>query len=383
MKVTVLQEDLSKALSIASRFTSPKVQLPVLANVLLSASKNVLKICATNLEISICVSIGAEIEEEGEITLPARTVTDIVINLQKGKITLENKNDTLLLSARGFSSKLTGMSASDFPSVPQGVGKKSFTLSAKDVASALSLVLPSVSVDESRPILTGVLVIFSEGKLQFVATDGFRLSRKELSVEGISDDAKIIVPKGILLELLRLKDESENIELSYTKEENQLVCQIGKAIVSSRLIDGEFPDFERIIPKITTMSIHVGKADFLRAVKIASIFARDSANVVKFAVGESVLTVSAESPAKGTQSTEVEAEVTTKNDDTAVIPVKAETQTNKFVIAFNCKFLEDYLNVIEGEEVTIECVDQSTACIFKDASLSNFLHIIMPIRLQN
>jgi DNA polymerase III subunit beta len=371
MKVTVLQEDFSKALAIASRFTSPKVQLPVLANVLLTAEKNSLLLSATNLEISVCLSTGCEIEEEGSITIPARTLFDIVTNLAKGKVTLETKGDTVSINAKGFKSTVTGMNASDFPGVPKMLGKISFPLSSKDFSDALSKVMPAVSIDESRPILTGVLFIFNEAKMQLVATDGFRLSKKALSTES-KGDSRIIVPKGILAELIRLKDEDEKIELSYTKEDNQLIVRVGKSIISSRLIDGDFPDFERIIPKSTTMAITLGTADFARAVKIASVFARDSANVVKLKVNKKSVEVMAESSQKGNQSTELDADVKVSGD-----------VSDNFVIAFNCKFLEDFINSAAGDEIEIDCTDPSAPCVFKDLSSPEFLHIIMPIRLQN
>jgi DNA polymerase III subunit beta len=378
MKITVLQEEFSKALSIASRFTSPKVQLPVLANVLLSAEKSSLYISGTNLEISVSTTIGAEVSEEGKITIPARTLFDIIGNLSKGKVELESKGDTLTISSRGFTSTVTGMNAADFPVIPRSLGKNAFGLSSKELLSALNSILFSVSIDESRPLLTGVLWILENKKVTFVATDGFRLSRRFMSAD-ISDNAKIIVPKGILLELARLKDptEEEKVEVSYTKEENQLVCRIGNTIFSSRLIDGDFPPFERIIPKETNMSMSLGKSELLRAIKIASVFARDSANVVKCKLHKAEegkenmsLEVFAESPAKGNQSTTIEAEVTGKTE-------------GEFVIAFNCKFLEDFLSFTEGEEVVISCVDVNTAAIFKDPTNPDFLHIIMPIRLQS
>ncbi len=392
MKVTVLQEDFSKALAIASRFTSPKVQLPVLANVLLTAEKNSLLLSATNLEISVCLSTGAEIEEEGSITIPARTLFDIVANLAKGKITLETENDTVHISAKGFKSTITGMNGEDFPGVPRAIGKQSFSVEAKDLTEALSSVLYAVSIDESRPILTGVLFIIKDGEVQLVATDGFRLSKKILKTE-VHGDSRIIVPKGILQELIRLKDEDTKIEISYTKEDNQLICKVGKSIISSRLIDGDFPDFERIIPKATTMSITLGTSEFVRAVKIAAVFAKDSANVVKMNVRDKNVEIMAESSQKGNQSTELEAEVKllgSKSDGTVIpaeaglgVPLRETYSDNSIIIAFNCKFLEDFINNAQGEEIEIDCTDVSAPCIFKDLSTPEFLHIIMPIRLQS
>lgn len=376
MKLTVLQDEFAKALLIATRFTSSKVQLPILNNILLTAQKNGVTITATNLEISVSFFLGAEIEKEGSITVPARTLFDIVSNLKKGQITLEKKDEKLRILAEGFSGTITGMPSDDFPPVPNALSKNSFSVSTKELSKALSSILFAVSVDESRPILTGALFIIAEGKLSLVATDGFRLSHTDIHVDG-KGNARIIIPKGILQELVRLKDEDEVIQCSYAKEENQLVCKLGKAIISSRLIEGEFPDFERIIPKETTTRIIVGKSDFIRAIKIAAVFAKDSSNVVTCKVGENVIHISAESPQKGNQSTELEAEIK-KNANSPL-----RNSNEEFTIAFNCKFIEDFISDVNGDEIEIGCTDVSSPVIFKDLSNPNFLHIIMPIKLQN
>ncbi len=378
MKVTVLQEDFAKALSLSLHFTSPKVQLPILANVALIAEKNNLKICCTNLEISICISIGGEVEEEGSITVPSRVLTDIIVNLTKGKILIESKDEKITLTAKDFSANLLGVSANDFPIIPQALNDNSLSVPLRDLINALSLILPAVSFDESRPILTGVLFIFKKDVLSFVATDGFRLSQKSIPVKTTKEE-RMVVPKGILQEIVRLKDEGEVFELSPETQENQLVAKCGKSILSSRLIDGAFPDYERIIPKETSINIILERQDFLKAIKIASVFAKDSANVIKIKIGKAVLEIFAESPQKGKSSTTIEAKVT--RTEIPERPKEAEGE-EEITIAFNCKFLEDFVMSSHGEEIEISCNDSSTPTIFKDPEDSDFLHIIMPIKLQ-
>jgi len=199
---------------------------------------------------------------------------------------------------------------------------------------------------------------------------------------------------------VRLKEEHQSISFSYSKEENQLICKVGTSIISSRLIDGEFPDFNRIIPKATKFSVHVGVSEFIRALKIASVFAKDSANVLKLVLHKESISVTAESPTKGSQSTEIEAEVSGisspsdtnviqgKRDSTSVILERSdneaiESHKNSFILAFNVKFLEDYMNTRSGEEIELAGNEPTTPVIFKDLSDSELLHIIMPIKLQS
>ena len=385
MKLTIPQESFARALNIASRFTTPKVQLPILANVYLSAKKNTLTISATNLEISVSLQIPSDITEDGDITIPARTLTDIITNLKKGDVSISTDDALVLIKASGFNGKVPGMPGDDFPVVPKELGKTAISIKTADFSDALSKMLYAVSVDESRPILTGVLCILKNKELTLVSTDGFRLSKTTLALD-TEGEGTFIVPKGIVSEIVRTKDEGDTLSFSYTKEENQFICKIGNTILSSRLIDGNFPDFDRIIPKTTTTTILVGKSDLLRAVKIASIFAKDSANVIKMKIGESDLSISADSSQKGNEETVIDAEVSDSNK-------KGESNTTNHLsialdgtsqaIAYNCKFIEDFLSNMIGDELSISLTTPSAPTIFSDLKDTGFLHIIMPIKLQS
>jgi DNA polymerase-3 subunit beta len=374
MKLTIPQESFARALNIGSRFTTPKVQLPILANVYLSAKKNTLTISATNLEISVSLQIPAEIGEDGDITIPARTLTDIISNLKKGDVTLSTDDSLVHIKATGFSGKITGMSGDDFPQVPKELGKTPVSIGTSDFSNALSKMLYAVSVDESRPILTGVLCILKDKELTLVSTDGFRLSKTTLPLNS-EGEGTFIIPKGIVSEIVRTGGEGDTLSFSYTKEENQFICKIGNTILSSRLIDGNFPDFDRIIPKATTTTITVGKSDLLRAVKIASIFAKDSANVIKVKVGQHDLSISADSSQKGNEETTIDAEIVEKSPNNPNLP--------NISIAYNCKFLEDFLSNMIGDELSISLTNPSSPTIFSDLKDIGFLHIIMPIKLQS
>lgn len=377
MKLKVLQESFSKALSITSRFTSNKIQLPILANVLLSASKNKLFISATNLEMAISIPLGAKVERDGEITIPARVISELVGNLTPGQISLDAEKEILKIAAQGFSSSLSGINSSDFPVVPHELDKKEVSIKSNDFKHSLNKVLFAVSSDETRPVLTGVLVVLNKDDITFVSTDGFRLSKKRIKLSSsVKDETKLIIPKNTLSELSRLEVSSDSqLVFSFNRSDNQILFNLQEMILTSRIIEGDFPDYEKIIPKDSRLKVKVDKSDLLRAVKLASVFARESANVIKVKVKKASVFVSAESSHSGSQETELDARV----EDEAETLKDGED----YVIAFNYKFLEDFLGSCEGENVQINLSDANSPALFLDEEDKSFIHIIMPVRLQS
>lgn len=373
MKLQVLQENLEKAVSTTSRFASARAQLPILSNILITTKKSKVYISSTNLEISASVSIGAKIEEEGEISIPAKVISELVSNLPKETITLSSEKEQLKVSTPGFTSTVLGMNASDFPKVPNSIDKeKSIEFSQEELTKALSQVLFATSIDETRPVLTGVLFLFKKNTLSLVATDGFRLSRMNMYVKLASETLEnIVIPKNVLTELSRSIQGSENTLLEVQNKEKQIVFGVGNTIFSSRLLEGEYPDFEKIIPKELPIKVLVDKEEFLRAVKLASIFARESANIVKIKLSKDSIKVSAESGSAGSQETNVDAKITAEGPELA-----------EWEIAFNFKFLEDFIHSVTGEEIKMEFSGVSTAAVFTDSTDGNYLHLIMPVKVQ-
>lgn len=369
MKLTVLQENLAKAVNQASRFASQRSQLPILGNILLKATKTKLTISSTNLEISILTQIGAKIEEEGEISIPSKVISELVSNLPKEQVTLESEKEQLKITTSGFNSKVLGMNASDFPKIPNNLTKP-LILPTKEILESLSQVIFATSTDETRPILTGVLVILDVNNLVLVATDGFRLSQKKIKFSAQKESfgkQKIVIPKGVLTELGRSLDEVSEVQLEIQEKDKQVIFGLGDVVLSSRLLEGEYPDFEKIIPKSSSISVRLDKEDFLRAVKLASIFARDAANIVKIKLLKDSVKVLAESSTSGSQETQVEA--------------KVEGEVKDFEIAFNFRFLEEFLHSIKGEEVKMEFTTTDKAGVFIDSSDPEYLHLIMPVRV--
>lgn len=374
MKFEVLQENFSKAVATASKFASTKAQLPILGNILLTVQKSKVLVCSTNLEVSVSVSVGAKVEEEGEISIPSKLLNEIISNLPKETISLTSDKEQLKISAQGFSSTLLGMDSSDFPKVPTSIGKDSrIVLPQENFLKSLSQVLFSTSMDETRPVLTGVLFIWNKNSLILVATDGFRLSQKKVEIPGGPQSSRIILPKMILSEITKSQNLGEEILFDIKEKDKQAVFGIGDTVLSSRLLEGDYPDFEKIIPKTSSCTVLTDVQELLRAVKLASVFSRDNANIVKIKLLKDSLKVTAESSSSGSQETNVDAKVESNSP---------EVSAGKFEIAFNYKFLEDFLHSVAGDEVSMRFVNANSAGVFGDTSDKSYLHLIMPVKLQ-
>ena len=366
MKLQVLQDKLSKAVSTASRFASPKAQLPVLGNILLKASKNKLLVNATNLELSISISVGAKIESEGELTVPAKVFSEIIGNLNPGTVVLESDKESLIVQSENFKGNVAGMNSSDFPKIPESIGAEKIEIKAEDWDSVFDKVLFSVSVDDTRPALTGVLFVFKEGSIDFVSTDGFRLSRKSLSVAGMKPGKSIIVPRSVLSEVGRVGD-GELVTMSFDAENGQIVAELGDTVLASRLISAGYPDYEKIIPGASEFSVNVDRGELLKAIKIAGVYGRESANVIKLLFDKDKVQILAESKTLGKEESSIDA--------------KVDGEVMKSAIAFNFKFIEDFIGVC-SDSVSMNFTNQDAAGVFSDTKDKDFLHLIMPVKIQ-
>jgi len=366
MKLLVLQENFSKALQLSSRFVSTRAQLPVLSNVLLKSNKTKLFLLATNLEISIATSIGAKVEADGSITIPARTLSDIVSNLPKGALTLETKDEHLSIEMQNFDATLMGISSSEFPSIPETIPQTAFHIKREEFTKALSQVVFSASSDETRPVLTGVLFTTLGDTLVLVGTDGHRLSQKKINLPDAQKVPNAIVPKSALLEVTRFGADEEMLSFAVNNEDKQVLFGSGDTVLSSRLIDGEFPPFEKIIPKQSTVTVRVDHAELLRAVKVASVFARDSGYIGKMKVLSDKIEITAESSKSGSQKMSVDAKV----------------EGDGIEVMYNLRFVEEFLQVVSGSEITISLTDSNAPGLFQDSSDKSFLHLIMPVKIQ-
>jgi len=373
MKVTVSRKSLSEGLTIASRFATSRAQLPILGNILFEAVNNKLNISATNLEMSVSLSIASKIEKEGKITVPAKVIYELVSNLNSESVSIDVEKEQIFIKSENFSSRVSGINASDFPFIPNVLGKNAMNLDPVKVTSSIAKVIYSVSSDETRPTLTGILLIFIKDNLSYVATDGFRLSKKDVPFKNTNPELKIILPKGVLVELERLTSD-EKVLFEYKKDDKQVVFKIGEIVLSSRIIEGEFPDFEKIIPRDSKLNLEVDKNDLMQGIKLASVFARDASNVVRFLISEKLFTITAESSQVGSQENNIDAKI--KCSDKQIFGDGKE-----FIIAFNYKFIEDFLNSVDGNDLEILLNDANSPGVFRDLEDKDFLHLIMPVRI--
>lgn len=362
MKATVLQKDLAKVLSYTSRFVSARAQLPILSNIVLVAKGNKLTVKATNLEISISAPIGASVEKEGEIAVPAKIFSELISTLHTEKIAFSLEEETLHIESEGFKANVSGLNTSDFPEIPDAVSV-GIVLPADVFSEAVGKVIFSSSPDDTRPALSGVLMYSKDSMLSFVSSDGFRLSKKDVLLKE-KVETRIILPKTILLELLRICSDEEKINIKVEEADKQIMFGVGDNVLSSRLVEGEYPTFEKIIPTSSSIKASVSKDEFQGAVKTAAVFARDGANIVKLALSEEGIVVSAESARSGSQEAKVAAKIEGPNLD----------------ILYNYRYVEDFLNIVKGEGVVMKFNNSDASGIFLDASDENYLHLIMPVK---
>ena len=374
MQLSLLQENLNSALSNVSRFVSSKAQLPILNNILLSTDNGRLKLSATNLELSINYWIGAKIEQEGSITLPAKEITEFVSYLPAGKIDLGlNKTGLLMLSSAKTESSFTTIPSLDFPAFPKINPDTAFELDLPLLSQTISQIAFSAAIDDSRPILTSILCHFTPNNLTLVATDGFRLSLKNIKLidpiklKSKQEDFSFLIPAHSLMEVVKLAKDTPKIKIGLTADEHQVIFVLDDIELISRLIEGEYPDYQRIIPESYTTKIFVNKEEFSQAIKIASVFAKESANVVKFNIKSSSIDLTANAPQIGQNKVSVDARV----------------QGDPLEIAFNYKFISDFLTVCKSEEISLELNETLTPASFHDQSDPSYTHIIMPVRLQD
>ena len=379
MKFKISQSDFSKTLSVASRSILTKANLPILSNVLISTSKNKLEILSTNLETATKASTSCQTEIEGKITIPGRTLLEFVSQLPEGEVTFEKLGEEVLISTKGYNARIPTIAPEEFPAIPKIEKGDEVKIKTEDFVRGVAEVAFCAAQDEGRPILTGVLCEFKGNKLSLVATDGYRLSFREIPIEKSPGEKniKIVVPARAVSEVAKVivenLDGDDQLSLVIADSLNQINFKVGNVEFTSRLIEGEFPGWQKIIPSSFTTKTRLPKSEFIKLVRIAAIFARDSGNIVRLklenasASKKGTLTVLANTAQVGSTDAQIEAEMIGKGGE----------------IAFNFRYLLEVLSIISGEEVNFEMIEslnpgRITATDDKD----NFFHIIMPVRLQ-
>jgi len=375
MNVSVMQENLARGLQTVSRAVSSRATLPVLANVLLKTQDAGLKLTATNLGIGISSWVPGKVEGEGEITVPAKLITDLVASLPNQRIDLELsvKDRTLKLTCGGSRASIKGIEANEFP-VVAAIGEAPTTaVASRALREALTEVVFAAASDESRPILTGVLTRFAGETVTLAAADNYRIAVRTLTVERpVGAELTIVVPARSYAELIRiLPDSDDPIEVTVTPNRSQALFHVEGTDLVSRLIEGQFPNYEPVVPKrdAWTARAVVDREAFLAGTRRASIFARDSANIVKVEVGGDG------SDGSGIAITAHAADVGDNADS-----LEAAVEGSPTTIAFNARYLIDVLANLGSDEAALELSGPLAPGVIRGVGKDDYVHVIMPVR---
>ena len=399
MRVSCFQENLSKGLSIVGRAVSSRSTLPVLGNILLEAKDSQLRLAATNLEIGINCWVGASVDDEGAITVPSRLLAEFVNSLPPGKIDMELlvSKQTLRLRSANYDVNIKGIDAQEFPVIPtvdsgegpeetaEALEGRTIALETAGLTKMIDQVVFAAATDESRPTLTGVEVTFAQDRLSLAATDGYRLSVRSIEVdEAFTEDMSVVVPARHLGELGRIivdADEERPVQVTVTQARNQILFRVWgtgaenrgafhQVDLVSQLIADRFPDYRAIIPKSHNTRTVVGKEALLQATRVAQLFARDNANIVRLKIesgddGVGNLHLSATSPEQGNSENEMDAIV----------------EGDELEIDFDVRFLIAVLSQIDEEQVVLETTQSNRPGTIRPIGMGDeeFLHVVMPM----
>jgi len=376
MKLSCLQENLNQGLGVVGRAVATRTTLPITNNVLLATDQSRLKLVATNLEMAISCWIGAKVEEEGAITVPARLIAEFINSLPSDRvdISLSPRTKTLELKCARFEARISGIDAKDFPPIPKVEEGITTKVEIETLRQGIGQVAFAAATEESRPVLTGVDAKFSGDLLTLAAADGFRLAVYKLPLAAaVSQETEVIIPARALAELNRLAaDQEEAIEIAVNPNKSQALFRLKNIEVVSQLVQGAFPQYEQLIPQSSNSRVVVDVAEFLRATRTASIFARDGSGIVRL-----VITPGGElTPGKMTVSAHAE-EI---GDDVGEIDATVEGEEAK--IAFNGKYLIDVLGVLHEAQVALETTDPSSPGLLRPVGTENYIHVVMPMFVQ-
>lgn len=381
MKLICTQENLKKAIASAERAVGRQSTLPILGNFLLETENGRLKLSATNLEIGVIARVGAKVEGEGRITVPARLMSNFISNLPAGDtVLLESDGQALKIASGGYQVKIKGLDAQEFPIIPQQKGEEALILPAQKFKTALSRLLPCVALNETRIELTGVNMIFTDSELHLAATDSFRLAEEVISLDPAQmEEARALLPQGscilpaaTLVEVLRVvSPETKEVRLAF--EDTQIFFEVDGVQVLSRLISGRFPDYKQIIPAQFSQQVILAKEALLRAVKIATVFTSQASQEVVFRTRpeEGKLVVESRSQEMGENQTMLEAEM---------------IGSIALDLVFNPRYVLDGINATATSRIAVLANDNSTPAAFKmvdeesGETMGGFVYIIMPIR---
>jgi len=374
MKIFSLQENLKQGLFIVGHIAGKNVNLPILNNIMIKTEGGNIKMLATNLEIGIVTMVRGKIEKEGAYTVDAKIISECINLLPNKKVGLELKDGVLAVDSDNYKVKIRGQSAEEFPLIPEVDKKNYYSAPIEEFKKAVTQVMFAVSLSESRLELSGVMFNFNGAGLTLAATDSYRLAEKNIKIKTNNrEEKKIIVPAKTLQELIRILSglqasalAAEDQGIKFYLSENQILFTCGSTELVSRLIEGQYPDYQQIIPTTSKTKAISQRAELIRAVKLASLFSKTGINDINldFPKGKNQVVVSSVSGQTGENVTSLEAKVSGEDNG----------------IVVNYRYLLDGLNNIDSELVRLEIVDGNTPCLLKSDKETDYLYIIMPIK---
>lgn len=388
MHITCLQDHLSRALSIVGRAVGTRTTLPVLTNVLLATDGARVKLAATNLDVGITTWIGRDVavEREGAVTLPARLFGDFVNSLpmgQKVDLELDAARQSVKIECSRYEASIKGIDAQEFPPIPTAEGEPTISLEGQLLREMVTQVAIAAARDDSRPVLAGVNVHIDSGRLALAAADGFRLAVREAEVDGgqgLPDRLDMIVPARSLTEVARIIGDSEEpVEITVTRNRNQVVFRVrsehGEVNLVSRLIDGQFPNYQQIIPKSHTTRMVLKRPELTQAIKLAALFARDGGRVVRLDVTPASAEAGSDGLLPGKLSISAAAAEVGENRG----EIDAVVEGEETHIAFDADYLTDVLGALSTDEVALEISGPLSPGLFRGVGLAEYIHVIMPM----
>lgn len=366
MEITVDQSKLAKALAIVSKVaTSGKTTLPILSNVLIRAAKSKVTLITTNLDMAVIDYLPTSSSKDGEITVPARLLADFVANLPKGEVKISVKDNKITTTSGKYKSIMNGTDAADFPELPELDEKNAviFKVPVDEFKSGMSSVKIAASNDTTRPSLTGVFFNSDNGNLYVAATDGYRLAEKKL-ISNIKSEVKAIVPASTITEVLSsISEDVDEVEILF--DENQVCFRFGEIEITSKYIDGSFPDYRKLIPGEAEVSLELDIAEILRVTKLAALFAREVGGsiILESSTEKGALLVSSVANEYGENASEIEVDV---DKDAKVI--------------LNSRYLLDALNSLSSSKVKLGISGSLQPIKLENSDEDSYVHIVMPLK---
>jgi|SRR3972149_413310 len=369
MKLSCLKQNLWKSLTIVSKALNSKTTLPILSNILIKTDQGRLKLVGTDLEIGITSWLGAKIDQEGEIAIPSKLFLEYINSLKDEKIDLQSTETHLKVKTKNNISNIKFINSSEFPSIPK-INEESeiITIKGNQLKNGLENVFFAATHDETRPALNGVLLKILDKKINFVATDSYRLAQKEIKNNKIKNESEVIIPNKTTSEIIRILQYFPDIDIKIGMTQNQIFLKIEDEVeIVSRLIEGGFPAYEQIIPSNFQSTIIINRNELLDAIKLTNLFAKENSNNLKLEINpqDKTVIVSATSTYLGDASSTIEANIEGDGLD----------------IAFNARYLTDVLMALNNDNIQLNFSGKLSPAVVTIPGSDEYHYVIMPLRI--